>query len=93
MSRRLDALLAYLFPSTPDDLMAIADAVGVTNVDDPIPYALTDRIPAAIPDQPTGEEYDDLVAHRTTVQQAAAIRANTLAGSVDFAIWEAEVSS
>lgn len=98
MNPRLEALLTYLFPSTPDDLMDLADAVGVTagtpahDVDEPIPYELVDRIPF-----PTHQQQEEeRVAHEaicTLTEAMAEERRLTLGGRCDFNLWEAEVWS
>lgn len=93
MNRRLEALLTYLFPSTPDDLMDLADAVGVTpapsyDVDEPIPYVLTD--------QPTADPDEQRVAHEaicTLTEAMADQRRLTLGGRCDWLLWETEVWS
>ncbi|GAB2762772.1 hypothetical protein GCM10027273_45120 [Nocardioides pakistanensis] len=92
MNRRLEALLTYLFPSTPDDLMDLADAVGVTaetsayDLDEPIPYVLTDRSTAD-----AGELRVEHEAICTLTEAMAEERRLTLGGRCDFNLWETEV--
>lgn len=93
MNRRLEALLTYLFPSTPDDLMDLADAVGVTvpasyDVDEPIPYVLTDQSTAD-----AGELRVEHEAICTLTEAMAEERRLTLGGRCDFNLWETEVWS
>lgn len=103
VNRRLEWLLETLFPSAPDDLMAVADAAGVTapayDVDEPIPYTVADRIPfeQTIPEQVTADD-EAAIEHRATcrvvvVEQLAAVRANTPAGARDWEQWTSEVGS
>lgn len=96
----LDLLEALLPVDGHDDTMAIADAVGVSTVDDPIPYTVVDRLPFPTHEQ---QEQDRLAAEQAEQQRAAhdticqatellaALRSRTLSGHLDWAAWEREV--
>lgn len=80
--RRIAWILEVLFPSAPDGLMAVADAAGVTAVDEPIPF-----VPA---------DYPVLTHHEATcaeTRRMAALRAHTRDGARDWDEWTSEVSS
>ena len=75
---RFHRLLEILFPSAPDDLMAVANAAGVTATPTPAPVLLDTASP----------QYRAMVARR-----GAALRAATGEGLRDFSRWEVELAA